>query len=521
MTFYDLFRLPLAMVPDRPIVSFDGSTQDYLGLDARARELAGGLGRLGVARGTRIAVVETNHPAWLELYLASSLLGATLIGVNYRAKSSEVAHMLRSSQAEIVIAGGRYWPLLQSVRRDVGSVHTYVRLGDDGSDAEVVYADLFGGQPREPAAAPGGETSLVLFTSGTTALPKTVEMSHDQLCSYVRQMADPPDLLAQPESTLLCAPLYHVAGFTSLLLGLFSGRRLVLIPQFEAEEWLSAIERERVTNAFVVPTMLKQILDAPSFGQRDMSSLRRLSYGAAPMPVPLIRKAIERLPQVEFNNAYGQTETISTVTVLGPEDHRLTGGADAVATKIRRLASVGQPLPGIELQISDDHGNPLGTGEVGEVWLAAFGRLRPEPDTTDAGYAGSGHSWLRTGDLGYIDADGYLFLTGRKGDLIIRGGENIAPREVESALEQNDEIDAVAVVGVPDEQWGESIAAFVVRRPGSALGEEDVVEFARERLASYKKPSRVFFVDELPLTATGKVARRALREKATAMAGRG
>jgi acyl-CoA synthetase (AMP-forming)/AMP-acid ligase II len=330
-------------------------------------------------------------------------------------------------------------------------------------------------------------------------------------------MADPPDLLAPPESTLLCAPLYHVAGFTSLLLGLFSGRRLVLIPQFDPDEWLASVAHERVTNAFLVPTMLKQVLDSPVFPRHDLGSLRRLSYGAAPMPVPLIRRAIERLPHVEFNNAYGQTETISTVTVLGPEDHRLTGEPDEIATKVRRLGSVGRPLPSVRIRIVDPEGNQVEAGVVGEVCVGISARLQPRQDTAAPGGEDAEGSWLHTGDLGYVDEGGYLFLTGRQGDLIIRGGENIAPGEVESALEQNDEIEAVAVVGVPDEQWGESVAAFVVRRSGSTLAEADVVEFARERLASYKKPGLVFFVDELPLTATGKVSRRALREEATTL----
>jgi acyl-CoA synthetase (AMP-forming)/AMP-acid ligase II len=517
MTFYDLFRLPLAMIPDRGIVSDAGSTVDYLTLDARARELSAGLARLGAGKGTRIAVLQTNDLAWVELYLASALLGATLVGVNYRAKSPEIAHMLESSRSEIVFAGARYWPLLQAVRADLHNVQTYVLVDSDVS-GDVSYDELFGRQIGTPESGAGGDTSLILFTSGTTALPKTVEMSHDQLCAYVRQMADLPDLLAAPESTLLCAPLYHVAGFTSLLIGLYSGRRLVLIPQFEPHAWLDAVERDGVTSAFVVPTMLKQILNCPAFAQRDLSSLERISYGAAPMPVRVIREAIERLPHVSFNNAYGQTETISTVTVLGPEDHRLSGSTELVEARLRRLASVGRPLPGIGLRIVGEEDAPLAAGLVGEVCIEAPDRLGPSGVDPDAAEDGSESSWVRTGDLGYLDDDGYLFLTGRKSDLIIRGGENIAPREVEAVLERHDDVEGVAVVGVPDEQWGESVAAFVVRRSASTLGEHDVNEFARERLASYKKPTLVFFVDELPLTSTGKVSRRLLREQAATMA---
>jgi acyl-CoA synthetase (AMP-forming)/AMP-acid ligase II len=508
VTFYDLFQLPLAMVPNRTAVTFEGQSADYLTLEARARSLAAGLKDLGVSRGKRVALLETNQPAWVELYLASSMLGAVLIGVNYRAKASEIVHMLSSSEAEILITGGRYQTLVESVRGDLDTVRAYVWLAGADRDDVIDYEALFDGDSPNLQPVADSETSLVLFTSGTTALPKTVEMSHGQLCSYIRQMADPPDLLAEPESTLLCAPLYHVAGFTSLLLGLFSGRRVVLIPQFEPEEWLDAVERERVTNAFLVPTMLKQILDSPSFVRRDLSSLRRLSYGAAPMPLPLIRRAIDLLPDVEFNNAYGQTETISTVTVLGPDDHRLDGPDDVRADKIRRLASVGRPLPGIGIEIIGDGGTTLPRGEVGEVCIRAGDRMKD---------AASDRHWIPTGDLGYLDDGDYLFLTGRKSDLIIRGGENIAPREVEAALEQHAEIAEVAVVGIPDQQWGESVAAFVVRHEGSTLTAEEVIDFARERLASYKKPSMVVFVKSLPLTATGKIARRVLHDEATKM----
>jgi len=291
---------------------------------------------------------------------------------------------------------------------------------------------------------------------------------------------------------------------------LWTGRRLVLMSQFEPRDWLELVERERITHAFVVPTMLKRLVDQPDLERRDLSSLEILSYGGAAMPFPVIRRAIERFPKtVGFVNAFGQTETTSTLTVLGPEDHRLEGSAEEVERRTRRLTSIGRPLPDVEVQIVADDGSALPAGEVGEICVRTPRVMK--------GYAGSAESplvrdgWLPTRDMGWVDADGYLYVAGRKDDMIIRGGENIAPAEVEAVLQSHPAVEEAAVIGVPDVEWGQRVAAFVVLRPAAVATCEALSDFCRERLASFKKPELIHFVAELPKNPMGKILRRELR----------
>jgi acyl-CoA synthetase (AMP-forming)/AMP-acid ligase II len=292
----------------------------------------------------------------------------------------------------------------------------------------------------------------------------------------------------------------------------FAGRKLVVLPQFDALAWLEAVQRERVTHAFLVPTMMKQIIDHPRFEHFDLSSLQNLSYGGAAMPFPVIRRAIERFPRtVGFVNAFGQTETTSTLTVLGPEDHRLDGTPEEVERTLRRLVSIGRPLPDVEVKVVDDDGTALPPGEVGELWVLT-------PRTMKGYAAGDGgvstpaqDGWLPTRDMGWLDGDGYIFLAGRKDDMIIRGGENISPAEVEAVLYSHSGVEEVAVIGLPDEEWGQRVVAVVVPRPGVHIDAAELTEFCRERLASFKKPELFHFADALPKNQMGKVLKKDLR----------
>jgi acyl-CoA synthetase (AMP-forming)/AMP-acid ligase II len=293
---------------------------------------------------------------------------------------------------------------------------------------------------------------------------------------------------------------------------LWTGRRLVLIPQFEPRAWLDVVEREGITHAFLVPTMVKKLLDEPDLERRDLSRLEILSYGGAAMPFPVVRRAIERFPRnVGFVNAFGQTETTSTLTILGPEDHRLEGTPAEVEKRTKRLTSIGRPLPDVEVQIVGDDGRTLAPGEVGEICVRTPRVMK--------GYAGSAESplvrdgWLPTRDMGWVDEDGYVYIAGRKDDMIIRGGENIAPAEVEAVLQSHPAVEEAAVIGLPDLEWGQRVAAFVVLRPGASATAEALGTFCRERLASFKKPELFDFVPELPKNQMGKILRRDLRAK--------
>jgi len=314
-------------------------------------------------------------------------------------------------------------------------------------------------------------------------------------------------------AALICVPFYHIAGATSMMTSMWNGRKMVVMPQFEARTWLKLVERERITHAFVVPTMLKQLLDEPALASTDLSHLQNLAYGGSAMPLPVIRRAIETFPRnVGFVNAYGQTETTSSLTVLGPDDHRLEGTAAEVEAKLRRLGSIGRPLPDVEIKVRDESGATLGPDQVGEICIRTPRIMK--------GYAGRkddmalGEGWRATGDLGWIDRDGYVFFAGRKDDMIIRGGENIAPAEVESVLMSHPAVEEAAVVGEPSEEWGQTVKAFVVTRPGQHADAKELRAFCAARLASFKCPEAYQFIEELPKNALGKILRKDLRASA-------
>jgi acyl-CoA synthetase (AMP-forming)/AMP-acid ligase II len=340
------------------------------------------------------------------------------------------------------------------------------------------------------------------------------------------------------EAVLVSVPPYHVAGLANLLSNLYLGRRIVYLPRFDAEAWVRTVRAERITHAMVVPTMLARICDvldpptpggdaqaagrdadaaggvadAASEGSTDgaaggLPSLRALSYGGARTPAGVLRRVMELLPEVALTNAYGLTETSSTIAVLGPEDHRAARDGDPVA--VARVSSAGRVLPTVEVQVRGPDGTPLPAGETGEIWVRG--------EHVSGEYAGQGNpldaeGWFPTRDRGHVDADGYLFVDGRSDDTIIRGGENVAPAEIEDVLLRHPDVAQCAVVGIPDEEWGQRIAAVVVTHPGADLDEATVRDFVRQALRSSKTPDQVSFVDALPYTETGKLLRRVVRD---------
>jgi acyl-CoA synthetase (AMP-forming)/AMP-acid ligase II len=379
----------------------------------------------------------------------------------------------------------------------------------------ALFEDLITQSPREASEAEVDEAdiNILMYTSGTTGRPKGVMLTYGDFVTYVCGHTELADGTPRG-AALLSVPLYHIAGITFMLTNVFTGRRLVILRQFEAAEWLETVQRERITHAFLVPTMVKRVLDHPAFGQEVCSSLEILAYGAAPMPVPVIRRAITMFPPtVGFINAFGQTETTATVSILGPEDHRLEGSALEVERKVQRLASIGRPLPDVEVRIVDTEGAEVAVGEVGEIAVRTPRLMKGYVSQDDATAPTIVNGWLHTRDMGWMDADGYLYLAGRKDDLIIRGGENISPAEVEAVLHTHPAIEEAAIIGLPDVDWGEQVMAIVVPKADSPLRAEEVIDWCHQRLASFKKPAIVQFVSALPRNALGKVLRQELRQK--------
>jgi acyl-CoA synthetase (AMP-forming)/AMP-acid ligase II len=503
--------IPASMFAEQEILVFEDERLTYGDLWCNVQRLANALRAAGAGTGDCVAVLQTNSHRYIEAYYAVAALGAVFLPLNYRAKPPELEHMINTANAKLLLYGERYHDLVAQLRPRLHTVATFIAMDSAADDSVSLHSLLENAAGElEPVEVDDDDVTILMYTSGTTALPKAVLLTHNHFTSYVCNNVELAD--GTPRGTaLLCVPLYHIAGATNVMTTMFTGRRLVVLRQFDAEQWLATVQREAVTHAFLVPTMVKQLIDHPRFGDYDLSSLQSLSYGGAAMPFPVIRRAIDMFPKsLGFVNAFGQTETTSTLTVLGPDDHRLDGTPEEVETRLRRLRSIGRPLPDVDVKVVDDEGRDLPAGEVGELWVRTE-RVMKGYGTADGTTSPLRDGWLPTRDMGWIDADGYIFLAGRKDDMIIRGGENIAPAEVESVIYAHPEVDEAAVVGVADEEWGQRVGAVVVRRRGCTLTADDLIAFCKQRLASFKAPEIIRFVVELPKNQMGKVLKKDLR----------
>jgi acyl-CoA synthetase (AMP-forming)/AMP-acid ligase II len=513
MNTANFLSIPASMFGDQEILVFGPHRRSYGELLSRVRRLAASMRQVGIGKGDVVAALQTNSDTYLETYYASATLGAVFVPLNYRAKPPELEYAIATAKTKMIFVGDRYADLFEALRPKLPSIASIVAY-ESGDSGWLRYEELLENQEEvEDADVEESDVSILMYTSGTTSLPKGVLLTHGDFTAYVTnttELADGSDR----GTALVSVPFYHIAGTAQMMTTMWSGRRLVIRPQFEATEWLETVQREHVTHAMVVPTMLKQIVDHPDLEKYNLSTLTNLSYGGAQMPLPVIRRAIERLPKtIGFVNAYGQTETTSTLTILGPDDHRLEGSREEVEKKVRRLASIGKPLPDVEFRVVDDAGNALPAGEVGEIVIRTARMMKGYATESGAAMSLLEGGWLRTRDMGWVDEDGYIYLGGRKDDMIIRGGENIAPAEVEAVLQSHPGVDDVAVFGVPSEEWGQIVAAAVVLRREGSLSAQDLAEFCKQRLASFKKPEKILFMPELPRNPLGKVLKKDLKQQ--------
>lgn len=513
MNISEFLNISSAVVPNRLAVIFEGRRISYDEMLGRVNRLVNVLAGLGVDRGDRVAILQVNCNEQIEVCFACAVLEAVYVPLNFRARSDELIHMINESSPKILLVGPRYIDMVSSFADKTTSVKSRISL-EKPNKGWHYYDELMASastQERSPVGQ-SDDVAMILFTAGTTGSAKGVMLSHESFSSYIFSNVDPADPEIE-ERNILTVPIHHVAGVQTAMSAVYGGRTLIIQRQFEPKEWMGLVEIEQVTRAMVVPTMLKVLMEHPDFHQHDLNSLEVITYGAAPMPIKLIKRAIHEFPRAKFINAFGQTETASTVTMLTTEDHNLIGSSEEIDQKLRRLSSIGKPLEDVEVRIVDEEGDAVIQGEVGEI-VARGERLMKGywnmPEVTGEIVR---DGWLYTGDRGYSDEDGYIFLSGRSKDFIKRGGEMISPMEVEEVLCLHEGVDEAAVIGVPDVEWGERVCAVVVLRIGQTADEQDLIKHCRLRLASFKKPDSIVFVNKLPRNPLGKVLKRVLRER--------
>ena len=513
MNTTELLNITAMIVPDRHAIVFDDRRMTFGELADRVSRLANGLADLGVGAGDRVAVMQVNCNEHIESYFATAKLDAIFVPINFRARSEELSFMLNDSGVKAIILGQRYQDMVRQVKPELTTLEHQITL-EAPADDFVSYEDLIANSSDEERfpAADGDDVTIIMFTAGTTGTPKGVMLSHNSFSSYILANVEPVDMEVA-EKNILTVPLHHIAGVQAVMAAIYGGRTLVLQRQFDEEGWMKLVQEEQVNRAMMVPTMLKRLMDQPSFGSYDLSSLRVITYGAAPMPLEVIKKAIVEFPDTRFINAFGQTETASTITMLPPDAHEIREGDPDYDQKMKRLGSIGKPLPDVEVRIVDEDGHDVALGENGEIVARGERLMKGYWNREEATRETLRGGWLYTGDLGYWDDEGFIFLSGRAKDFLKRGGEMIAPEEVEQIIMSHPAVDEAAIIGVPDIEWGERVRAIVVRKPGMELTMEEVVEHCRPRMAGFKRPEDVIFIEELPRNPMGKVLKRVLREE--------
>ncbi len=468
---------------------------------AQLYEAAGRLSRrIRESGAAHLAVLDVASPAVPLGLFSAAWAGVPFVPLNYRLTAPEVDALIERVKPVLIVAGDERADALRG------------RAGVQVIARSELLADVRAARGAVPDAdwsAEAEDVAILLFTSGTTGAPKAAVLRHKHLVSYILGSVEFMGA-ADTDAALVSVPPYHIAGMAAVLSSIYAGRRIVQLASFTPGAWLALAEKEAVTNAFVVPTMLGRIVDEmEARGSAPPSALRALAYGGGKMPLPVIERAMRLFPpSTDFTNAYGLTETSSTIAVLGPDDHRVAAFSDEPLVK-RRLASVGKPLPSVEVEVRDAEGRALGPNERGEIYVRG--------EQVAGEYAGRGSQlvaggWFPTRDGGYLDDDGYLFLEGRTDDVIVRGGENMSPGEIEDVLLEHPAVADVAVVGVPDVEWGEAVAAAVVLKEGQTASAAELQDFVKKHLRSSRVPQLVRFEEELPYNETGKLLRRKVRE---------
>jgi len=509
LVFGEMLARQARKTPNAEAFVFKDKRYTYSHLNEQVNRLANGLSELGIAKDDKVALLFNNCMEIVESYYALFKLGAVVVPLNFRLVAKELSYQLNNSESKAFIFAEEFKDTVDSMRPELGNVKSYICVSEKGVEGATNYEKLIQEYSAEEplVLVSDNDPALIMYTAGTTGLPKGAVITHKNYMvgacfgnAMLRILPEPSQSLSGSYRTLLALPVFHAAGTTTVLGNVFAGGTAIIAELRDPESLLQLIQDEKVNSLLIVPTMWIRILEHPNLSDFDLSSLVSANYGGAAMPLEIKKKLMETFPNIRWGEAFGQTEACGTC-MASHED------------LLNKYGSVGRALPHLEIRIVDEDDNDVPVGEVGEILYRGPTVMREyynNPEATAEAFRGD---WFHSTDLVRQDEDGYIYVAGRKKDIITSGGENIYPEEIEGVLATHPKVLESAVIGVPDKMWGESIKAVVVPKAGELLSEEEVIEYCRQHLASFKKPKSVEFVEELPRNAAGKVLKFELRRQ--------
>lgn len=508
-TLAELSTKQAAHIPNKVALIYEDELYTYAQLEQNANRVAQGLLQLGLAAQSRAAILAKDSLASYEILFGCTKAKTVLVTINWRLVAKEVLFILNDSQAEVLFVGKEFLPLIEQIKPDLQNIKTIISI-EEPEDTEA-YHDYTAWKNQHPSQAPAldyspEDVAVQIYTSGTTGLPKGVQLAHYSFFRLMKGMRAQGDAwmnLNAEDTLLLSLPMFHIGGLWWAIQGMIVGARGAALSTFIPWRALELIEQYQISKVAMVPAMIQFCMAEPSFETTNFTSVQGFLYGGSPIAPALLRKAMDTF-QCGFFQIYGMTETGNMAVCLRPEDHDLSNET--------RLKAAGKPLPGVEVKITNPQGELLPAHQIGEIHIKSPSRMIGYWNRDEATQKTLVDGWISTGDAGYQDEEGYIFVCDRVKDMIIYAGENLFPAEIEAVLSEHEAVQEVAVIGVPSEQWGEIPKAFIVQKPGFALKKKEVLSFAKQRMADFKVPRSVEFVEKLPRNPSGKVLKRVLRE---------
>ena len=493
---------------DAPAFVFEGRSTSFAEFDAHANQIANGLIAEGVKKGARVSYLGKNSDHYFETLFGAAKAGVVMAPVNWRLAAPEIVYIVNDCKAELLFVGPEFIDLARKIAPELTSVRKIVAMEGGAPEWEGYEAWRDRQDKSEPDVRAGWEDVVIqLYTSGTTGRPKGAMIRHSGILGMRRQRSEETaewNKWSDRDVSLVAMPIFHIGGSGWGVSGVVNGAKSVVAREFDPHKVLDYIEQDGITKIFMVPAAMQIVVRHPRAREVDYSGIKYILYGASPIPLDLLRECMEVFG-CGFVQMYGMTETTGTIVALPPEDHDPKGN--------ERMRSAGRPLPGVEVAILDENGRRLPPRQVGEIATRSIANMAGYWNMAEAtAKTIDADGWLRTGDAGYMDEDGYVYIHDRVKDMIISGGENVYPAEVENAIFGHPDVADVAVIGVPDEKWGEAVKAVVVKKPGADPKPDDIIAWARARIAGFKTPKSVDFIEALPRNPSGKILRRELRD---------